>query len=116
MAGHARAADVRDTNRFVQNLHLARMLCAGQKLALKAQPNVRAITDGMPCTSRRRFVQKLPKTTCEGCFEELTGTCFGANSFRGKSFCEGMSVGISNATISPVAKSLSQFQNDKKSL
>jgi hypothetical protein len=68
----------------------------------------------MRCTSRRRFVQKLPKTTCEGCFEELTGTCFGANSFRGKSFCARHECWHQQCDESPVAKLTSQFQNDKK--
>jgi hypothetical protein len=90
VAGHARPAGLRDAGRLVQNLHLARMLCAGQKPGLEARPGVREITPTwMRCTSRRRFVQKLPKTTCGGCFEELTETCFDANSFRGKPFCAG---------------------------
>ena len=77
--------------------------------------SVRAITpDGMRCTSRRRLVQKLPKTTCESCFEELTGTCFGANSFRGKPFCARDECWHRQCDESPVAESTSQFQNYKK--
>jgi len=77
--------------------------------------SVRAITpDGMRCTSRRRLVQKLPKTTCEGCFEELMGTCFGANSFRGKPFCARDECWHRQCDESPVAESTSQFQNYKK--
>lgn len=109
---HVRRSSPR--KRFVQNLHLIRMLCAGQKSGLNAEPSVSEITPGwLGCTSRLRRVQKLLKTAWGRGFDEFTKTCFGANSFRNGPFRRGKNYWHRRCDEFPVAESSSQFKQKK---